>query len=237
MYVGFPFFLLAFTLLAIQAPLCASFSYFSARTLSFGSNEIIFNHRPSTVFAEGCAKSVENDSILNQVDKEINIKEKERNIFSCSLFLKRSILLAAVISVATLSLPTLESRDSNLVVNAKEENPMDKSDLDNLSLEYRSKVEKITKDLEEYIGTKNWSEIKEQTKFYDIELRKVIMGKMKGTLTTKEEKVKAQELRNGVTFDLIGINKSARKEDGQEAMRFLGMMREELNDFQKLCFP
>jgi len=54
-----------------------------------------------------------------------------------------------------LSLPTLESRDLNIIVNAKEEKLMDKEELDNLSVEYRSKVEEITKDLEQYINKKN----------------------------------------------------------------------------------
>lgn len=179
----------------------------------------------------------ENEPKMNQASNKRNWTGKDKSIISRTSFLTRALILSSLsFTIATLGLSSPQNGGSNnFLVNAKDTELIDKQDMENLAMEYNLKVEEICKELETYINAKNWPEIKEQTKFYDLELRKKIMGKMKGTLRTKEEKVRAQELRNGVTFDLIGINKSARKEDAQEALRFLDIMRQELNDFQKLC--
>ena len=61
------------------------------------------------------------------------------------------------------------------------------------------------------IDEKDWVGLLEFTKSYDLELRKLRMGKAKKLLQDKEIKAKATEYANAVTFDLIGINRSSRE--------------------------
>ena len=68
--------------------------------------------------------------------------------------------------------------------------------------------------LQKAVDEQNFPALLEFTKNYDQVLRKGAMGKAKKLLVSKADKEAATAAANGVTFDLIGINKSARP--GQE---------------------
>ena len=86
--------------------------------------------------------------------------------------------------------------------------------------------------LEGLINSSNWEEIKEFTKFYDGEFRKAKLGYVrKMIMTDKDQKEKATLLSNSVTFDLIGINRAARKSDQSEALRYLGELKDDIQTF------
>jgi len=86
------------------------------------------------------------------------------------------------------------------------------------------------------IDTKDWVGLLEFTKSYDLELRKLRMGKAKKLLQDKDSKAKATEYANAVTFDLIGINRSSRegRENAELANRYLQQLREDLINFLAL---
>jgi len=85
--------------------------------------------------------------------------------------------------------------------------------------------------LSKAIEASDWAEIKEITKGMDQSFRKGRMGPAKKALPTSEDKSQAQLLMNAITFDLIGINKAARKEDKQEALETLSVMKDEVRQF------
>eukprot|EP00429_Kryptoperidinium_foliaceum_P050652 CAMPEP_0176115846 /NCGR_PEP_ID=MMETSP0120_2-20121206/58177_1 /TAXON_ID=160619 /ORGANISM="Kryptoperidinium foliaceum, Strain CCMP 1326" /LENGTH=169 /DNA_ID=CAMNT_0017450087 /DNA_START=140 /DNA_END=646 /DNA_ORIENTATION=+ len=68
--------------------------------------------------------------------------------------------------------------------------------------------------MQKRIDEQDWAGLMEFTKTYDLELRKLRMGKAKKLLQSKEIKETATGYANAVTFDLIGINRNSRK--GQE---------------------
>lgn len=76
----------------------------------------------------------------------------------------------------------------------------------------------------------------EFTKSYDQILRKGTIGKAKKFLTTTAQKEIATAAANGVTFDLIGINRNSRpgKEDITEANKYLQELREDVQKFLDL---
>jgi hypothetical protein len=74
----------------------------------------------------------------------------------------------------------------------------------------------------------------EFTKTYDQVLRKGAMGQAKKSLL--QEKEKATQYSNAVTFDLIGINRSSRpgKENASDAAKYLQELREDVQQFLEL---
>lgn len=78
------------------------------------------------------------------------------------------------------------------------------------------------------IDAKDWAGLMEFTKTYDLELRKLKMGKAKKLLPSKELKEKATGYANAVTFDLIGINRNSRQ--GQESVEGANKYLQELRD-------
>jgi len=76
----------------------------------------------------------------------------------------------------------------------------------------------------------------EFTKSYDLELRKLRMGKAKKLLQSKEVKEEATGYANAVTFDLIGINRNSRKgqENQEGANKYLQELRDDVNKFLSL---
>lgn len=82
------------------------------------------------------------------------------------------------------------------------------------------------------IEAKDWEGVKELTKGYDKTFRKKLMGDARKTL--RGEKDAALMYRNGVTFDLIAINKAARKEDQAAAREGLAQLQGDVSDFLKL---
>jgi len=80
----------------------------------------------------------------------------------------------------------------------------------------------------------NWTEIKEFTKFYDLEFRKAKMARVRKMMTDKEIKGVALQFSNNVTFDLIGINRAARTEDTAEARKYFDELKIDIKAFLDL---
>lgn len=82
----------------------------------------------------------------------------------------------------------------------------------------------------------DFAALMEFTKTYDQELRKLKMGKAKKLLQSKELKEEATGYANGVTFDLIGINRNSR--NGQENVdgvnKYIQELRDDANKFVNL---
>lgn len=77
--------------------------------------------------------------------------------------------------------------------------------------------------LRQSLQDRNFDAVLDFTKQYDQVLRKSAMGKAKKLLPTPELREQGTALCNAVTFDLIGINRNARKgqENAAEAQRYL----------------
>eukprot|EP00526_Cylindrotheca_closterium_P022374 CAMPEP_0113628392 /NCGR_PEP_ID=MMETSP0017_2-20120614/14710_1 /TAXON_ID=2856 /ORGANISM="Cylindrotheca closterium" /LENGTH=185 /DNA_ID=CAMNT_0000538693 /DNA_START=25 /DNA_END=582 /DNA_ORIENTATION=+ /assembly_acc=CAM_ASM_000147 len=90
--------------------------------------------------------------------------------------------------------------------------------------------------LQQKADEKDFAGLMEFTKTYDLELRKLKMGKAKKLLQSKELKEEATGYANGVTFDLIGINRNSRK--GQENVdgvnKYIQELRDDANKFLNL---
>ena len=86
------------------------------------------------------------------------------------------------------------------------------------------------------IDNEDWLGLLEFTKTYDLEMRKLRMGRAKKLLQDKEIKAKATSYANAVTFDLIGINRSSRKgqENVESANKYLQELREDMIKFLDL---
>lgn len=90
--------------------------------------------------------------------------------------------------------------------------------------------------IQKRIDDHDWGGVMEFTKGYDLELRKLRMGKAKKLMATKEVKEKATEYANAVTFDLIGINRNSRsgQESEEGANKYLQELREDVSKFLDL---
>mmetsp|Transcript_16512 Transcript_16512/g.62794 ORF Transcript_16512/g.62794 Transcript_16512/m.62794 type:complete len:177 (-) Transcript_16512:1130-1660(-) len=78
----------------------------------------------------------------------------------------------------------------------------------------------------------DWDAIKAFTRGYDQTFRKGLMGDARKTLESNKDM--AMVYRNGVTFDLIGINKAARSEDKDKALENYDLLVQDVEDFLKL---
>eukprot|EP00590_Aulacoseira_subarctica_P000968 CAMPEP_0172427214 /NCGR_PEP_ID=MMETSP1064-20121228/41101_1 /TAXON_ID=202472 /ORGANISM="Aulacoseira subarctica , Strain CCAP 1002/5" /LENGTH=230 /DNA_ID=CAMNT_0013171313 /DNA_START=47 /DNA_END=739 /DNA_ORIENTATION=+ len=85
--------------------------------------------------------------------------------------------------------------------------------------------------LKKLILNQEWAKIKEFTKFYDAEFRKVKLGKARKLFTDKKIKEEALQLSNAITFDLIGINKSSRVSNTEEALRYWEELTQDIEKF------
>lgn len=86
------------------------------------------------------------------------------------------------------------------------------------------------------IDAKDFAGVLEFTKSYDLEFRKLRMGRAKKLLQSKEIKEKATGFCNAVTFDLIGINRSSRsgQESAESASKYLQELRDDVSKFLEL---
>lgn len=82
--------------------------------------------------------------------------------------------------------------------------------------------------MQQRIDEQDFPGLMEFTKGYDLELRKLRMGKAKKLIQSKDVKEEATGYANAVTFDLIGINRNSRK--GQENVEGANKYLQELRD-------
>uniref|UniRef100_A0A7S1BQ70 Uncharacterized protein n=1 Tax=Corethron hystrix TaxID=216773 RepID=A0A7S1BQ70_9STRA len=93
--------------------------------------------------------------------------------------------------------------------------------------------------LAEALNDGNWPFVLEFTKDYDLSFRKLIMGKARKMIPkTTETNAKLREqgllLTNGVTFDLIGVNRAARTKDADAAKKAYNLLIEDIQKFLDL---
>lgn len=83
------------------------------------------------------------------------------------------------------------------------------------------------------IDVQDFEGLLEFTRTYDLELRKLRMGRAKKLLQSKELKEEATGYANGVTFDLIGMNRNSRKgqENQENANKYLQELRDDVKKF------
>jgi hypothetical protein len=86
--------------------------------------------------------------------------------------------------------------------------------------------------LKKDIETGEWADIKLFTREYDAGFRGGVLKKSWKQLGDK--KADGIRISNSFTFDLIGLNQAARKEDKDEAMRMLDAVRSDIVEFSKL---
>lgn len=90
--------------------------------------------------------------------------------------------------------------------------------------------------LQTAVESRDFPALLEFTKTYDQRLRKGAMGRAKKLLASKEAKEAATAAANGVTFDLIGINRSARpgQENVETAAKYLQELKDDVQKFLDL---
>lgn len=90
--------------------------------------------------------------------------------------------------------------------------------------------------MQERIDKEDFVGLLEFTRTYDLELRKLRMGKAKKLIQDKDVKARATEYANAVTFDLIGMNRSSRQgqENVDSANKYLQELRDDVTKFLNL---
>jgi hypothetical protein len=90
--------------------------------------------------------------------------------------------------------------------------------------------------IQKRIDEQDWAGVMEYTQNYDLEMRKIRMGRAKKLMATKEVKEKATSYANAVTFDLIGINRNSRsgQENVEGANKYLQELRDDAAKFLEL---
>mmetsp|Transcript_21734 Transcript_21734/g.28133 ORF Transcript_21734/g.28133 Transcript_21734/m.28133 type:complete len:203 (-) Transcript_21734:85-693(-) len=91
--------------------------------------------------------------------------------------------------------------------------------------------EEILPALEGYIKNEQWEEIKAVTKDMDLSFRKKTMGDVRKMLPKGQYRDEGLVLTNAVTFDLIDINKSARKADTAAALDGISVLKADVCRF------
>ncbi len=87
--------------------------------------------------------------------------------------------------------------------------------------------------MENDINSANWEDLKSFTREYDALFRGDVM-KSAWKQMQGDDKRRGIEISNSFTYDLIGINKAARKEDKEDAMKYLLMVKNDVKDFYNL---
>ena len=65
--------------------------------------------------------------------------------------------------------------------------------------------------MQQKIAAKDYGELREFTKQWDLDFRKAVLGKARKAMPKGPDRDRAVLVANAVTFDLIGINKAIRK--------------------------
>ena len=86
--------------------------------------------------------------------------------------------------------------------------------------------------LKKDIDTGNWADLKLFTREYDAGFRGGVLKKSWKQLG--DRKADGIRISNSFTFDLIGMNQAARKEDTTEALKMLDAIRHDIEDFAEL---
>ena len=88
--------------------------------------------------------------------------------------------------------------------------------------------------MQQKIAAKDYGELREFTKQWDLDFRKAVLGKARKAMPKGPDRDRAVLVANAVTFDLIGINKAIRNignEDDAEARRWFDAAVDDIRDF------
>ena len=91
--------------------------------------------------------------------------------------------------------------------------------------------------MQQKIAAKDYGELREFTKQWDLDFRKAVLGKARKAMPKGPDRDRAVLVANAVTFDLIGINKAIRNignEDDAEARRWFDTLVDDIRDFVSL---
>mmetsp|Transcript_14076 Transcript_14076/g.21505 ORF Transcript_14076/g.21505 Transcript_14076/m.21505 type:complete len:178 (+) Transcript_14076:141-674(+) len=138
---------------------------------------------------------------------------------------RRSFFKQASISSSAMMIPS-KPADAKEVLPATHKNV--KEAFDDLNYELNGRDGSVAR-MQAKIDEKDFAGLLEITKYYDQEMRKGKVGKVKQFLPRAEREVTTISA-NAITFDLIGINKNCRagKENASEANRYLDELRTDL---------
>ena len=150
-----------------------------------------------------------------------------REVVSRRQVLQQSLLASSTVFLSTPATAEDEANDSAVVVQAA---------FDAVRQQVFSDTGGVA-EMQRYIDQRDFGALMEFTKTYDQVLRKGVMGKAKKLLgEDKRIKEQATLYSNGVTFDLIGINRSSRpgQENADQANKYLQELREDVQKFVDL---
>ena len=88
--------------------------------------------------------------------------------------------------------------------------------------------------MQQKIAAKDYGELREFTKQWDLDFRKAVLGKARKAMPKGPDRDRAVLVANAVTFDLIGINMAIRNignEDDAEARRWFDTLVDDIRDF------
>ena len=91
--------------------------------------------------------------------------------------------------------------------------------------------------MQQKIAAKDYGELREFTKQWDLDFRKAVLGKARKAMPKGPDRDRAVLVANAVTFDLIGINKAIRNignEDDAEARRWFDTLVDDIRDYLTL---
>ena len=120
----------------------------------------------------------------------------------------------------------------NCVVQAKEELPSLEKCFAAVKRELDPKEGESLARLKKDIDSGDWTDIKAFTREYDAGFRGGVLKKSWKQLGDK--KADGIRISNSFTFDLIGLNQAARKEDKGEALKMLDAVRNDIMEFARL---
>lgn len=101
------------------------------------------------------------------------------------------------------------------------------------TIQYELDARKSLGRIENDISNDNWEDLKLFTREYDAGLRGSVMKSVWKQLEG-EKKEKGIQISNSFTFDLIGLNKAARKSDKEDATKYLKLVEQDIKDFVAL---
>ena len=145
--------------------------------------------------------------------------------FVCAAVSRRELLsTASIVTASVFAQP----------VWAKEELPITAENIEKYFNDVRYELEDPEGGIpriENALANRDWGFIKEFTKGYDLDLRKKKMGYARKMMTDSKMKDEALTLRNGVTFDLIAVNKAARVQDANACQEALQILKDDVKKF------
>ena len=228
MVLGWSSLLILFFILVATANSAAAFTF-----LQFTKSKIAF----TSLNNRQLRSSADNNDTATSSNKNINIDELTTTTTTRRSFFSSSVPFCCAASTLCGITSTVE--EDTTTAWAAEEDPtaaIEQAFRDIRKELYGEEFTDMGKGggilfLKKLILNQEWAKIKEFTKFYDAEFRKVKLGKARKLFTNKKLKEEALQLSNAITFDLIGINKASRVSNTEEALRYWEELKQDIEKF------